>query len=158
MPEPASLPFASIRILDLTSEIAGPYATKLFVDAGAEVVKVERPGGDPLRSWSASHQDLAEGESGPLFQYLNAGKQSIVLDSKDALDRTRISALAARADILIEDWGAGGLEDAGFAPEAFLEANARLAIVRISPWGQQGPWASRPANDFTIQAATGSTQ
>ncbi|MBW1882516.1 MAG: CoA transferase [Deltaproteobacteria bacterium] len=158
MPEPASLPFASIRILDLSSEIAGPYATKLFVDAGAEVVKVERPGGDPLRSWSASHQDLAEGESGPLFQYLNAGKQSIVLDSKDALDRTRISALAARADILIEDWGAGGLEDAGFAPEAFLEANARLAIVRISPWGQQGPWASRPANDFTIQAATGSTQ
>ncbi len=74
MPEAAPLPFASIRILDLSSEIAGPYATKLFVDAGAEVVKVERPGGDPLRSWTASFQDLAEGESGPLFQYLNAGK------------------------------------------------------------------------------------
>ena len=60
--------------------------------------------------------------------------------------RTRITSLAAHADILIEDWGAGGLEDAELAPEAFLEANARLAIVRISPWGQQGPGASRPAS------------
>ena len=64
MPKPAALPFASIRILDLCSEIAGPYATKQFVDAGAEVIKIERPGGDPLRAWSASFQDLAEGESG----------------------------------------------------------------------------------------------
>ncbi|MEE8164701.1 MAG: CoA transferase, partial [Myxococcota bacterium] len=53
MAEPVALPFASIRILDLASEIAGPYASKLFVDAGAEVVKVERPGGDPLRHWTA---------------------------------------------------------------------------------------------------------
>ncbi len=157
MAEDVPLPFASIRIVELASGIAGPYASKLFVDAGAEVIKVERPGGDPLRGWTASAQELAEGESGPLFQFLNARKRSIVLDAKDARDRARLVGLAARADVLIEDWGAGGLEASGLDPEALLEANPRLALIRISPWGQTGPWATRPANDFTLQAATGST-
>ena len=157
MPEEVLLPFAQIRIVDLTAGIAGPYATKLFVDAGSEVIKVEGPGGDHLRTWTASQQNLGESESGPLFQYLNAGKSSIVLDPRDAQDRARITALAQWADILIEDWGAGALEEAGLSPEAFLDANPRLAIVRISSWGQRGPWARHPANDFTLQAATGST-
>jgi crotonobetainyl-CoA:carnitine CoA-transferase CaiB-like acyl-CoA transferase len=157
MPEEVLLPFAQIRIVDLTAGIAGPYATKLFVDAGSEVIKVEGPGGDHLRTWTASQQNLGESESGPLFQYLNAGKSSIVLDPRDAQDRARITALAQWADILIEDWGAGALEEAGLSPEAFLDANPRLAIVRISSWGQKGPWARHPANDFTLQAATGST-
>jgi crotonobetainyl-CoA:carnitine CoA-transferase CaiB-like acyl-CoA transferase len=158
MPEVVPLPFASIRIVDLSTGIAGPYATKLFVDAGATVIKVEPPGGDPLRGWTASQQDLAPGEAGPLFQYLNASKRSIVLDPKDARDRARILRLAANADVLIEDWGSERFEQAGLVPEAFLEANPRLAIVRISAWGQSGPWAKRVANDFTIQAATGSIE
>jgi crotonobetainyl-CoA:carnitine CoA-transferase CaiB-like acyl-CoA transferase len=157
MPETVPLPFSQIKIVDLSSGISGPYAAKLFIDAGAEVIKVEPRGGDSLRRWTASRQELPEAESGPLFQFLNAGKRSIVLDPKDARDRARIVALAANADILIEDWGASALEDAGLHPETFLEANPRLAIVRISPWGQRGPWAKLPANDFTLQAATGST-
>jgi crotonobetainyl-CoA:carnitine CoA-transferase CaiB-like acyl-CoA transferase len=157
MPEEVPLPFAQIRIVDLTTGIAGPYATKFFVDAGSEVVKVESPGGDAMRSWTASQQNLGESESGPLFQYLNAGKSSIVLDPRDAQDRARITALAQWADILIEDWGAGKLEEAGLSPEGLLDANPRLAVVRISAWGQVGPWATHPANDFTLQAATGST-
>lgn len=157
MSETVPLPFSQIKILELSSEIAGPYASKLFVDGGAEVIKVERPNGDPMRRWTASQQDLPESDSGPLFQFLNAGKRSIVLDPKDARDRARILALAAEADILIEDWGPGGLEEASLPPEDFLEASPRLSLVRISPWGQQGPWARRPANDFTLQAATGST-
>ena len=157
MAKEIALPFAQIRIVDLTTGIAGPYATKLFVDAGAEVVKVERPGGDPLRGWTASQQEIPENESGPLFQFLNAGKSSIILDAKDARDRARITALAKWADIFVEDWGAGALEDAGLETDALLEVNPRLSIVRISSWGQVGPWAQHPANDFTIQAATGST-
>jgi crotonobetainyl-CoA:carnitine CoA-transferase CaiB-like acyl-CoA transferase len=151
-------PLESLRVLDLSTGIAGPYATKLFVDAGADVVKIEPKGGDPLRRWTASQQDLPDDETGPLFQFLNAGKRSIVLDPRDAQDRARFGAFVERTDILIEDWGAGGLEAAGLSPDAWLDLNPRLALVRISPWGQQGPWARRAANDFTLQAATGSIE
>ncbi len=158
MSEDESRPWAGLRILDLTSEIAGPYASKLFVDAGAEVIKVEAEGGDPMRGWTASQQDLAPDEASPLFQYLNAGKRSIALNPRDAQDRARIDSFAARADILFEDWGAGELEQRGLDPARWLEENPRLSIVRISPWGQSGPWAERPASDFTLQAATGSVE
>lgn len=158
MSEDTRRPFDGIRILDLTSGIAGPYASKLFVDAGAEVIKIEQPGGDPLRRWTASQQDLAAGEASPLFQYLNAGKRSIVLNPRDAQDRARIDAFAARADILFEDWGAEQLESRRLNPADWLEENPRLSIVRISAWGQTGPWAKRAANDFTLQAATGSVE
>ena len=154
----ATRPFQGLRLLELSSQIAGPYAAKLFVDAGAEVIKVEAPEGDPLRRWTASFQTLARDEAGPLFQYLNAGKLSIALDPGDASDRAQIAALAVRADIVLEDWGPGGLEARGLEPEAWLEANPRLSIVRISPFGQTGPWATRPANDFTLQAASGSLE
>ena len=151
-------PFQGLRILELSSQIAGPYASKLFVDAGAEVTKVEAPAGDPLRRWTASFQKLAHGESSPLFQFLNAGKRSIALDPADVTDRAHLEALALRADIVLEDWGPGGLEAHGLDPEAWLEKNPRLTIVRISAWGQAGPWAKRAANDFTLQAASGSLE
>lgn len=158
MPEAVPRPFDGLRILDLSSNIAGPYASKLYLDAGAQVTKIEPPGGDPLRHWTASQQNLAADEPSPLFQYLNAGKKSIVLDPRDAQDRARFGAFAERADIVIEDWGAEGLEVRGLSPDSWLEANPRLSIVRISPWGQLGPWAKRAANDFTLQAATGSVE
>jgi crotonobetainyl-CoA:carnitine CoA-transferase CaiB-like acyl-CoA transferase len=158
MAEDQIRPWGGLRILDLTSGIAGPYASKLFVDAGAEVIKIEGPGGDPMRSWTASQQSLADDEASPLFQYLNAGKRSIVLNPRDAQDRARIEAFATRTDILFEDWGAGELENRGLTPTDWLEKNPRLSIVRISPWGQAGPWARRPANDFTLQAATGAVE
>jgi len=156
MAEEVIHPFSGLLILDLCSEIAGPYASKLFVDAGARVIKIEPRGGDPLRRWTASFQKLEEGASSPLYQYLNAGKESILLDPRDAQDRAHIAELAARADLVFEDWGAGGLEERGLDPNAWLKANPRLGIVRLSPWGQEGPWSRFPANDFTLQAATGS--
>ncbi len=158
MPEEVPRPFEGLKILDLSSNIAGPYASKLFLDAGADVTKIEMPDGDPLRRWTASQQTLAAEETSPLFQYLNAGKKSIVLDPRDAQDRARFGRFAERADIVIEDWGAEGLEERGLSPDAWQEANPRLSIVRISPWGQKGPWAKRAANDFTLQAATGSVE
>jgi len=158
MAAPPPRPFAGLRVLELASEIAGPYAAKLFVDAGASVTKVEGPEGDPLRRWTASFQSLAPGESGPLFQFLNAGKASIALDPGDAADRERIAALAAASDVVIEDRGPGALEALGLEPERWLEANPRLCLVRISPFGQTGPWARLAANDFTLQAASGSLE
>lgn len=151
-------PFDDLRVLDLSSGIAGPYACKLFVDAGATVIKIEPPGGDSLRRWTASQQDLADDESSPLFHYLNAGKQSIVLNARDAQARARFRSFAQRADIVIEDWGSGILEKCALNPEQWLEDNPKLSVVRISPWGQGGPWAKHAANDFTLQAATGSLE
>lgn len=158
MPDDAPRPFDGLRILELASDIAGPYAGKLFVDAGAEVVKVEPPEGDAMRRWSAGRDALPEGEASPLFQYLNAGKQSIVLDPRDARDRARFKAFATRADVVIEDWGPGGLESRALLPDDWMEAHPALSIVRISPWGQTGPWARRAANEFTLQAASGSVE
>ena len=158
MSEEAPRPFEGLTVVDLSTKIAGPYASKLFVDAGASCIKIEGRKGDPMRRWTASQQELDKHESSPLFQYLNAGKKSIVLDPRDAQDRARIARLAERADILFEDWGPGALETRGLSPDAWLDANPHLSVVRISPWGQEGPWASRAANDFTLQAASGSVE
>jgi crotonobetainyl-CoA:carnitine CoA-transferase CaiB-like acyl-CoA transferase len=119
-----------VRVVDRTTEIAGPYCTKMLADAGADVVKVEPAGGDPLRSW----------RSGGLFEYLNASKRSITGDD---------SQLVAVADILV----AGESVDAG----ALWRANPALVIVTVTPFGCSGPWADRPATEFTIQAWCGST-
>ena len=97
-----------LRVIDLSTEIAGPYCTKLLSDAGAQVIKVESPdGGDPLRRWKASPAELPEGSDGALFQYLNASKQSITLDVQDAEDRETLLRLAATADLWIDNPSSG---------------------------------------------------
>ncbi len=139
--------FTDLRVLDLSSGIAGPYATKLLADAGADVVKVEGPGGDPLRAWSATGADLG-GEDGALFRYLNTSKRSIV----GALDDAEVAALLRSADLLIEDHGPGVVD-----VTALHATNPALVVVSISPFGADGPWAHRPADEFTLQAWCGST-
>ncbi len=123
-------PLAGLSVVEITQDISGPYAAKLFVDLGAEVTKIDPPGGDPLRSWG----------SGGLFEYLNAGKAFAALD--DARE------LIARADVLVENLGPGALEAFGFNLED-------LVLLRISPFGQSGPWRDRPATSLTLQAASG---
>jgi crotonobetainyl-CoA:carnitine CoA-transferase CaiB-like acyl-CoA transferase len=123
-------PLAGLSVVEITKEISGPYAAKLFVDLGAEVTKIEPPGGDPLRHWG----------SGGLFEYLNAGKRIAAL--KDAPD------LIARADVLVENLGPGELDALRFDLDG-------LVLLRISPFGQSGPWRDRPATSLTLQAASG---
>jgi crotonobetainyl-CoA:carnitine CoA-transferase CaiB-like acyl-CoA transferase len=150
-------PLSSLCVLDLTTEIAGPYATKLLVDAGARVIKVEEPHSpDPLRRWSASHTPIPQGEDGALFRFLNGGKQSFAVDLASAAGQGRVLELARNADVLVESGGPGGLERLGGA-RALLAAIPRLSIVSLSPWGLEGPWASRPATEATQQAACGAT-
>ena len=129
-------PLEGLRVLDLSTEIAGPYATKLLVDAGADVVKVEAPGaGDPLRRWTASGTALPEAEDGALFRFLNASKRSIALDLEDTRGRGTLLDLAAAADLVIESFGPGAMQRLGLGLEALQARNPALSLVSISPWG-----------------------
>src|SRR5579871_6575194 len=126
------------RVLDLSTDIAGPYCTKVLADAGADVVKAEPPDGDPLRTWTSDGPGTAPG-IGVLFAYLNASKRSILTTDPELPD------LAAAADIVVVD-----------GPLRFPRRPHQVA-VSISPFGLTGPWAGRPATEFTLQAWCGST-
>jgi len=142
---------AGIRVLDFSDQIAGPYCSKLFVDGGAEVIKVESPSGDSLRRWSATNADPG-GDDSALFSFLNAGKQSVVGTAADP----HVAALVAEADLVLF---ADGLEsDTGERLDvaALRAAHPSLVILSITPYGLTGPWADRRATEFTLQAESGS--
>lgn len=145
-----------MRVLDLSGEIAGPYATKQLVDGGADVLKVESPAGDPLRRWSASKQALGD-RDGALFQYLNAGKRSVVWRLDEPADRDAFLALAADVDLVVEDLGPGRLDRLGLGFETLRRDNPRLSLLSISDWGLEGPWKDRPATEWTMASEVGST-
>ena len=140
-----------LRVIDHSGGIAGAYCSKLFADAGADVIKLETESGDPLRKWSAAREDLG-GEDGPLFRYLNASKRSVVgtLDEAQNLSG-EVEALLASADLLIED-----LTSEAFDRRALRKRHPGLVILSITAYGLTGPMANRPASDFTIQAESGS--
>jgi crotonobetainyl-CoA:carnitine CoA-transferase CaiB-like acyl-CoA transferase len=145
-------------VIDLSTEIAGPYCTKMLVDAGADVIKVESPeGGDPLRRWTASGATIAEGEDGALFQHLNASKRSATLDLESTSGCEALLDLSTTADLVVESFEPGELERLGLSLDALQACNPALSLVSISPWGSTGPWAKRPSTEFTLQAGTGST-
>jgi crotonobetainyl-CoA:carnitine CoA-transferase CaiB-like acyl-CoA transferase len=135
-----------LRVVDFSTEIAAPYATKLLADAGADVVKVEPPAGDPMRHWSAAGVDLGA-RDGALFRFLHASKRSIVGRPGDA----EVAALVAGADLVVES-GDTPCIDAG----ALCEREPGLVVLSVSPFGRTGPYAGRPATEFTVQAECGS--
>ncbi|HJQ85655.1 MAG TPA: CoA transferase [Candidatus Binatia bacterium] len=146
-----SAPLAGLRVVELAGDVAGPYATKLLADAGADVVKVEDPaGGDPLRRWTASGVELPAGEDGVLFRFLNTSKRSVALDRSTASGRAALMNLVGEADVVID--GAGALDGPALAAR-----NPATSLVSISWFGRTGPWAGRPATEFTLQAWAGST-
>jgi crotonobetainyl-CoA:carnitine CoA-transferase CaiB-like acyl-CoA transferase len=128
-----------VRVIEATEGIAGGYAGKLLVDQGAEVVKVERPAGDPLRRWSAAHPDEPVEGTGALFHYLAAGKRSAA--RVDPAWGDVVLAGPVTADLLGADWHEGVRPDA--------------TVVTVSPFGSTGPLAGRPADEFTLQAWCG---
>lgn len=149
-------PFAGLRVVDLSTQVAGPYATKLLVDAGADVIKVESASGDPMRCWTASSQDLRPGEDGPLFDFLNASKRSVVLDLESDEGRATLLDLVATADLVVESFAPGTLDALGLSLAAMQARNPSLSLVSITPFGLTGPWRDRPNTEFTLQAAVGS--
>ena len=149
-----SHPLGGLRVVELATDVAGPYATKLLADAGADVVKVEHPeGGDRLRRWTASGTPLPPGEDGALFRFLNTSKRSVALAWETEEGRARLRALVAGADLVIEDAG----WDAGIDWDAVSAWNPRASLVSLSWFGRTGPWADRPATEFTVQAWSGAT-
>jgi crotonobetainyl-CoA:carnitine CoA-transferase CaiB-like acyl-CoA transferase len=136
-----------LSVVEIATEISGPYAAKLFGDLGAEVTKIELPGGDPLRNWGPFPHGVPDPEHGGLFEYLNAGKRIASLEA--------VRELIARAHVLVENLGPGALEALGLDSDSLQRLRPNLVLLRISHFGQCGPWRDRPATSLTLQAASG---
>ena len=131
-------PLVGLKVVELGHYIAGPFCTRILADLGAEVIKVEPPGGDPFRGWGA----MVNGNS-VWFSVQGRNKLSIELDLKK--EKPVALQLAARADVLVENFRAGQLERLGLGPAELHAVNPRLVIARISGYGQDGPYRDKPA-------------
>src|SRR5689334_3102301 len=139
-----------VRVLDFTTTIAGPHCTRLMADLGADVIKIEAPEGDMMRS----RPPLRNGAS-TNFGQLNAGKKSVVLDLKNAAAVSIARRLAADADILVENYRPGVMQRLGLDYAALASTNRRLIYCSISGYGQTGPAADIPAYAPVIHASSG---
>jgi formyl-CoA transferase len=151
MTPPRIAPLEGIRVLELGNYIAAPTAGRLLADFGAEVIKVERPGtGDELRNWR-----LHKGDTSMLYRTINRNKKSVVLDLRTEAGKQAVLKLAAKCDILLENFRPGTLEKWGLGPEVLNEANPELIITRISAFGQTGPLSERPGFAAVAEAYGG---
>jgi crotonobetainyl-CoA:carnitine CoA-transferase CaiB-like acyl-CoA transferase len=145
-------PLELLRVVELGSLIAGPFAGRLRADFGAEVIKVEAPGKpDPLRSWGAGEID----GSSLWWAVQSRGKRLVTLDLRQPRGQALLLDLLRESDVLIENFRPGTLERWGLAPDVLLQANPRLIIARVSGEGQTGPRASRPGFPATAEALSG---
>ena len=143
-------PLSGILVLDFTTLLPGPLATLMLAEAGAEVVKVERPGGEDMRAMPP----LLNGEAA-VFALLNRGKKSVVVDLKNPSERSRLRPLLEKADVLVEQFRPGVMErlDLGFA--AVKAINPRIVYCSISGYGQEGPRAGEAGHDINYVSRTG---
>lgn len=148
---------AGLRVVEFGGEISGPYCTKLLVDLGAEVHKIELPSGDPLRRWGPFAGGRPNQDSGGLFEYLNAGKHGVTLDLACQSDATKANELITRADILVENLPPGMTDgwQLGLDQDSLDRLNPGLVVVRISDFGRSGPLRCRQTTPLTMQAASG---
>src|SRR5690606_35378301 len=138
---PVGGPLAGLRLIEMGTLLAGPFCGQLMGDFGADVIKLEPPGqGDPMREWG---REKADGRS-LWWPVVARGKRSVTINlrEKDGQDLDR--RLIATADVVIENFRPGTLEKWGMAPEDLMAGNPRLIVVRVSGYGQDGPYASRP--------------
>lgn len=142
-------PLEGIRVIELGQYIAGPYASKLLGDMGADVIKVESPTGDPMRRW--------EGQVGysPQFASYNRNKRSLVLDLKSESGLVELLNLAATSDVLIENFRPRVAERLGFGPSILAGLNPAIITCAITGFGSTGPMADRPSYDTVISAVGG---
>lgn len=145
---------APYRVLDLSGPL-GYLAGKLLADLGADVVKVEPPGGDPERRWPPCAEGAGRERHGLYWLALNAGKRGVTLDLEQEAGRARLRRLAARADFLVESFPPGTLEAKGLGYDDLAAANRGLIWVSITPFGSAGPHAGDLASDLEIMALSG---
>ncbi|MFV8835336.1 CaiB/BaiF CoA transferase family protein [Aquisalimonas sp. APHAB1-3] len=147
-----------IRVLDLSRILAGPWAGQLFADLGAQVIKVERPGrGDDTRGWGPPHLHDTDGNPAESAYYLSAnrGKQSVAIDITRPEGQALVRELAARSDILLENYKVGGLARYGLDYASLQAVNPGLIYCSITGFGQTGPYSERAGYDFLLQAMGG---
>ncbi|MEV0583274.1 CoA transferase [Nonomuraea sp. NPDC050310] len=142
-------PLGGLRVVEAGQYISAPYAGKLLADLGAEVVKVEPPGGDPMRRWQGS------GSMSPQFAAYNRRKRLVTLDLKDPAGLAELLELVAGADVLIENFRPGVADRLGFGWALLKEREPQLVYCSITGFGPSGPYARRPAYDTIISAVGG---
>ena len=148
-PTPAAL--AGLKVLELGQLIAGPFAAKTLADFGAEVIKIEPPGtGDPLRKWR-----LLKNETSVWWQVQSSNKRSLALDLRTPEGQDVVRKLALEADVLVENFRPGAMEGWNLGPDELLAANPKLIVLRISGYGQTGPYRNRPGFGVVAEAMGG---
>ena len=147
----APMPLEGVTVLDCTQVMAGPFCTMLLADMGADVIKVEKPGGDDSRRMGPP---FINGESAA-FLGINRNKRSIVLDLRNEVDRSAFRRIAAQADVIAENFRPGTMERLGLGPVELCREHPELIWVSISGFGQTGPYANRPGYDLLAQGMSG---
>ena len=148
-PTPAAL--AGLKVLELGQLIAGPFAAKTLADFGAEVIKIEPPGtGDPLRKWR-----LLKNGTSVWWQVQSSNKRSLALDLRTPEGQDVVRKLALEADVLVENFRPGAMEGWNLGPDELLAANPKLIVLRISGYGQTGPYCNRPGFGVVAEAMGG---
>lgn len=142
-------PLKDVRVLDLSRLVAGNMLTLFLADFGADVIKIERDGkGDDLRNWREANEPI-------YWKVYGRNKRSVVLDLKSDEGLSVLKRLVRHSDVLVENFVPGGLEKMGLAPELLLELNPQLVIVRVSGWGQTGPYSRKPGFGTLVEAMSG---
>lgn len=144
------LPLDGLTVIAVEQAVAAPFCTARLADAGARVIKIERPEGDFARGYD----DVVAGQSS-YFVWLNRGKESVALDLTSAEGKAVLQSLIDGADVLVQNLKPGSLDRLGFGPETLRKTHPRLVICSISGFGETGPYADRKAYDLLIQAESG---
>lgn len=145
-------PLEGIKVLDLTAMVSGPVATMILADQGAEVIKVEPPGGEQMRHMGMPHNGVPA-----TFFSCNRGKKSIVIDLKTDAGKSVLKDLILDTDILVQNFRPGAIERMGFGENAVRKLNPKIIYVSISGFGERGPYAHKRVYDPVIQALSGAT-
>src|SRR5215212_2697614 len=145
-----SKPLAGLLVVSMEQAVAAPYCASRLADAGARVIKIERPEGDFARGYDTA----AEGQSS-YFVWLNRGKESVCLNIKNAEDKVLLERLVAKADVFIQNLAPGAMARAGFGSAALREKHPRLITVGISGYGEEGEYVGMKAYDLLVQAESG---
>ena len=151
-------PLAGLRVLELARILAGPWAGQILADLGADVTKVERKGsGDDTRGWGPPFVEATEGGhlDAAYFHATNRGKRSIEIDFESEDGRRTVKKLAARSDVLVENFKVGGLAKFGLDYASLSNENPRLIYCSVTGFGQSGPYATRPGYDLMAQGIGG---
>ena len=154
-PRNPNAPLAGLKVLELARVLAGPFAGQILADLGADVIKVESPEGDNTRIWGPPWIEHDGERTAAYYHACNRGKRSLVADFRGAEDLARVKGLAARADVVLENFKPGALAKFGLDYESLSAANPALVYCSITGFGQTGPRRNEPGYDFVIQAMSG---